>query len=555
MKRSINEAVTDEPGKKVKILPILLGVTIVLAALIFGTIYLYQKGYYNDRWYEHTKINDVDVSGQTLKDSKMLILNKMGNYALAVKGRNNGSMTINGGDIDFYFSLTEDFDALFQKQHEHFSLFPKQSNFSTKYIIDYNEKKLKKLLKQSDLKRGSVSYPITKPKSAKIKFSEEKDKFICVKEVEGNKLIFKNFLSAVKEAIENGEVNLDLTDTEKYPDMYRSPRTTSDDPLLKAKKRALNYTALRYVIWNMGKGVTEQITPSLLAKWCIYENSTVTFDEQKITEWVENFCKKYKTTDKKRLVKMHDNRYVLVQPGDYGWQLDYEQVLSQAQTAIHKKLKKSVINAYLKEPSEENKKAITFRKKVPYTNTAFQKSVEPDVDAREAIAENTEEADAGNTEENTGENVDETDSETTDETTDDSAYENLAYDFDENNFTEVSLKEQMVYVIRDGKVAFSCRCISGRPTPERSTKPGAYFIKEHETSRVLRGDNYVTPVTNWVRITWSGTGFHSANWQRWGSWSPTYYLTRGSHGCLNLSVQDSKTIYDMVKYREAVFIY
>lgn len=544
MKRSKNKSVTEEPGRKIKILPIILVITIVLAALIFGTVFLYQKGYYTDRWYEHTKINDVDVSGQTLKDSKIMILNKMGNYALAIQGRNNGSMTINGGDIDFYFSLTDDFDVLFQKQHEHFSLFPKQSNFSTKYIIDYDEKKLTKLLKQSDLKKGSVSYPITKPKSAHVKFSEKKDRFICVKEVEGNKLIFNHFLSAVKETIESGEVNLDLTDTEKYPDIYRSPKTTSDDPVLKAKKRALNYSALRYVIWNMGKGVTEEITPALLAKWCTYESGTVTFDDQKITDWVENFCKKYKTTDKNRLVKMHDNKYVLVQPGDYGWQLDYEQVLSQAKGAIYKKIKKSVINAYLKDSSEENKQAITFRKKVPYTNTAFQKSIsKPGIVPEEIIAENTAETDSENTEETAGENGDE------------SAYENLAYDYDEKNFTEVSLKEQMVYVIRDGKVAFSCRCISGRPTPERSTKPGAYFIKEHQTSRVLRGDDYVTPVTNWVRITWSGTGFHSANWQRWSSWSPTYYLTRGSHGCLNLSVEDSKTIYDMVKYREAVFIY
>ena len=113
----------------------------------------------------------------------------------------------------------------------------------------------------------------------------------------------------------------------------------------------------------------------------------------------------------------------------------------------------------------------------------------------------------------------------------------------------------MVYVFRKGKVAYSCKCISGLPVEGRSTPTGAYFIKEHNTHRVLKGDNYETPVDNWVRITWSGTGFHSAPWQRWSSWTKNYYKVRGSHGCLNLEPSVSKQIYDMVQYREAVFIH
>lgn len=494
--------------KKVKVLPIILGITVVLAALIFGIIYLYQKGYYNDRWYQDTKINDVDVSGQTLEESRALILEKMGNYALVIKGRNNGSMTINGDDIDFNFSFTDDFDALFNKQHKSFSLFPKKKYYSTEFDISFDQKKLRKLIKSSVFVKGDFSYPIIMPKSATVQFSQEKERYECVKEVLGNKLITSSFIDVVKNTIEKGKINLDIADEETYPDIYRNPKVTSDDPDLKKKVKALNYTGLRYIIWNMGKGVTEQITPTELSEWSTYEDGEVTFDEEKIKEWVENFCKKYKTTDKDREFKTHNNKIITVKAGDYGWQIDYEKALNQAMTAINKKIRKKDIKAYLKDSSEENKKPLTFRKKVPYANTAFRKD-----------------------------------------------YEDYMYDWDPDNYTEISLKEQMVYVIREGKVAFSCRCISGRPTPERSTKPGVFFVKEHQPSRVLVGDDYRTPVTNWVRITWTGTGFHSANWQRWGSWSPDYYKTRGSHGCLNLSTEDSKTIYEMVKYKEAVFIY
>ena len=71
----------------------------------------------------------------------------------------------------------------------------------------------------------------------------------------------------------------------------------------------------------------------------------------------------------------------------------------------------------------------------------------------------------------------------------------------------------------------------------------------------MTGADYSTPVTNWVRITWTGTGFHPATWQPWSIWTKDLYKTRGSHGCINLQPDDAKKIYDMVKYREAVFIH
>ena len=128
-------------------------------------------------------------------------------------------------------------------------------------------------------------------------------------------------------------------------------------------------------------------------------------------------------------------------------------------------------------------------------------------------------------------------------------------DWDTENFTEIDLTAQKVYVWRNGKVAFKCRTISGKPVKDRQTRTGAYFIKEHQTHRTLRGDNYATPVNNWVRIMWTGTGFHGAPWQPWSRWSKTLYRSRGSHGCLNLSPSDSKKIYDLTKYREMVFIH
>ena len=506
----LSDSVSSVPAKekKVRIFPIVLVALLIIGGLGFGVYYMYQKGYYNDRWYENTEINSIDVSGQTFDEAKKNITEKLWNYTLTIHGRYEGVETINGDDIDYSFSFPEDFEDTFKKQHKHFSLLPKKNTYHIDFNVDYNQKKLKKLLKSSVLLKGSVNYRIVAPQSAFIQYSDISKRYECIGEVLGNKLIKTSFIEAVTNAVEDGKIDVDLTDQEQYPDIYKAPKLSAEDQEIKDQLEASNNAALRYIVWNMGKGVTEEITPTEISSWIIYKDGEIHYDYKAVGQWVEDFCLKYKTVGISRKVKMHNKKYVTVKGGDYGWQIDYERALKQAKNSLKEKISKKDIEKYLEDPSEENKEALTFKKKVPYSGTAFQKD-----------------------------------------------YDNYKVDWDTENYTEVSLKKQMVYIFRKGKVAYSFKCITGRPTPERSTKPGAYFIKEHQRQRVLRGDDYETPVTNWVRITWTGTGFHSANWQRWSSWSPNYYKTRGSHGCVNLSVADSAKVYDIVKYKEAVFIY
>ena len=128
-------------------------------------------------------------------------------------------------------------------------------------------------------------------------------------------------------------------------------------------------------------------------------------------------------------------------------------------------------------------------------------------------------------------------------------------DWNKNSYIEADLGAQMVYVFKNGKIIYSCTTISGKPVPGRKTTTGMFFIKDHARHRVLRGDNYATPVANWVRITWTGTGFHQAEWQPWGSWSPSLYKVRGSHGCLNLSPSSAASIYELTSYKQMVFMH
>ena len=175
---------------------------------------------------------------------------------------------------------------------------------------------------------------------------------------------------------------------------------------------------------------------------------------------------------------------------------------------MKKKISQDATDAYIADQSENNKSAITLKKKVIYANTGFKKD-----------------------------------------------YVNFNEDWDPDNYIEISIADQKVYFLKKGKVKATFRCITGRPVPGRATPTGVFFIKEHKRAYTLTGADYATPVKNWVRITWTGTGFHPATWQPWSSWNPSLYKTRGSHGCINLSPGDAAQIYELAKYRMAVFMH
>ena len=56
---------------------------------------------------------------------------------------------------------------------------------------------------------------------------------------------------------------------------------------------------------------------------------------------------------------------------------------------------------------------------------------------------------------------------------------------------------------------------------------------------------YETPVDYWMRVTYSGVGFHDATWQR--TFGGDVYTYRGSHGCINMSYSDAGQLYDLIQ--------
>lgn len=120
---------------------------------------------------------------------------------------------------------------------------------------------------------------------------------------------------------------------------------------------------------------------------------------------------------------------------------------------------------------------------------------------------------------------------------------------DWGSYVDIDLLEQVVrYYDANDQLLYSCHCISGSPSGGHSTPTGVYRLNSNNGASTLIGEKgpdgkpeYETKVAYWMPFIGNSIGLHDASWQAWGSWSPTRYSTgAGSHGCINLSVEDAQ---------------
>ena len=111
-----------------------------------------------------------------------------------------------------------------------------------------------------------------------------------------------------------------------------------------------------------------------------------------------------------------------------------------------------------------------------------------------------------------------------------------------------------MWYIENGDVKLEAPVVTGLPRDGRETPEGVYSILEMMKNKVLRGSidpetgkpSYEQPVSYWMRITWSGIGFHDADWQE--QFGGTWYIEHGSHGCINMRPADAEKLYQLIDY-------
>lgn len=482
---------------------IILGLVIVIIIALIATSF-----YYSNKFYPHTTINGIDVSSQTYEEALKTIDNYINDYNITINGRNNGQLIIKGNDITLSSNYKTTLKNTLDSMHDGISFYKifTSNELTSNFNIKYDQKKLKSSINKSSLIEEKNDYKIQKPVSAHVEYDKKTGFGKIVKETQGNTLNKDNLYQYVEDNIKELKTTIDLENGK----VYAKPKYTTEDQEIKDQLKTYNMYLLKWISWDMGENKIETLTPEDIKDYLyITSNAKVKVNKDKLSKWIEEFCLKYKTVGKTRDFKTHSGKIIKISGGDYGWRIDYKKTVEQAYQEITKTVDTKITEAYQNQKNDTNKKSLSFTLEPIYENTAFKKD-----------------------------------------------YTSFQNDWDTQNYSEIDLTAQKVYVYKNGKLAYSCPCVTGLPSdPTRATRTGVYYIKDKKLEYTLTGDDYVTPTKYWIRIMWTGTGYHFMNRSDWGRWSPSLYKSRGSHGCINLQYSSAQTVYSLVKMRDAVFIH
>lgn len=113
-----------------------------------------------------------------------------------------------------------------------------------------------------------------------------------------------------------------------------------------------------------------------------------------------------------------------------------------------------------------------------------------------------------------------------------------------DTYIEVDMTEQMLYYYEKGELVIETPVVTGNTSLKRGTPSGTNFVYNKQRNRVLRGEDYASPVKYWLPVK-GAIGIHDASWR--SKYGGEIYKTNGSHGCINTPLEEVSKLYDMVE--------
>lgn len=123
-----------------------------------------------------------------------------------------------------------------------------------------------------------------------------------------------------------------------------------------------------------------------------------------------------------------------------------------------------------------------------------------------------------------------------------------------DTLVEVDMTKQVLYYICGGEVILTCDIVTGLPNGNYDTPEMIACLNKKVRSKYLRGPGYVSYVDYWMPIyNEKAIGLHDASWQK--QFGGNRYLTNGSKGCINMRLEDAKTLFDAIEIGTPVIVY
>lgn len=488
-----NIKVKTHKGRNAVLFVLGLVVILLIGAYIVG--YMMTK----DSFLPNTFVNGISVGGMNVDEATESVHADTTVNKLILEKLNGETITIDYSKIDYTYSTADELNKIMDRENKTlwFINLINKSNYTISVEGSYSEDKLKEVIE-------NASFGVTPSKNAKI--VKSKDEFVIEPEVQGDIVDTEKVFEAAKEAINNSNEKINLSEK----NCYKKPSVVSSD--LKEKLEELNKVFNLEVKLDFDY-TTENLTYDTFKDWVtIKKDGSYTIDEEAVWTWVNSIRSKYDTLNKTRKFKSTLQGTVTIKAqkgadgkfdGIFGYYLDAD------------KTAEVICNA-LKEGKN------TTVKPVYWTNGGYTYDTQGKVKRTKG--------DEGK----------------------------VITDVAQlKTYIEIDLTNQKLWYYKNGKVKHKCGIVSGLPTPERMTYPGIYQLWMKETNKTMKGrtseGSYESKCSYWNYISQNSIGIHDATWQT--SFGGDRYKTYGSHGCVGISLSDAQYIHDNIPLGTVVIMY
>lgn len=459
---------------------------VMALAIVGGVIgaYAYGKKSYDGIFLANTSINKVDVSGMTKEDALAKLSQEITfQDKITITKRDGTRVQIDLKDLDFSSNLSSAVDTAYDSQN-HSMWFRSYLKPSS---FEFDPDSQFNDTKLNALIKNSVIDSTNKIESKDAYIDRTDDGFEVVKEVVGN-TIDKDKLGEVYDHISSelakGNYDISIADL----DVYEKPQVLSSD--LQEKCDSLNDIASTEIKFDF---VYEKATlkGTRFIDWLdIEEDGSYTVDHNEVVKYVAELADEYNTYATPRKFKSTNYGTVTVDPIEnlYGWWLDDDGMAELVEELI------------LDGES-------TTADPIFYTTPDGALTYEGNADSW------TKNDDIGKT------------------------------------YLELDLSAQHLFFYKKGKLEWETDVVTGLPTETRNTPEGVYKLWFKAENFRLKdsnadGSSWDTKVAYWNNISTCGIGIHDATWQPY--FGGSLYQTNGSHGCVNVSLDAARYVYENV---------
>ncbi|MGX8680701.1 MAG: L,D-transpeptidase family protein [bacterium] len=293
----------------------LIAIVLIMLVGFFAFYYIYVNKFEN-KFYNETYINKVDVGGKTVKQAEMLIKNALGKQ-VTIKDGSTELMKINASDYNVKYDLKRRLKEIKAEEDAlsfHEKLF-NVKNYTEIETLNYDEDQLEADIKKQEwLSVGDDD----KTSNAKLVYNAENDDYDEVEEHYGHNYTVKSVKKDILTLLSTGQETMDISTGE----FYAKPTLLAGSPEI-GKRKIAYLDTLRSTITYESKGKkTVVLDKNDYANWFTYKDGEVSISKMKAKEWVSANLKGFATygdtisfkTTKKGTIKTKGSFGVAVSP-------------------------------------------------------------------------------------------------------------------------------------------------------------------------------------------------------------------------------------------------